>query len=379
MLRILHFADLHLERPFGSIATTGRPGNLPRELLRRCLERMVDLALERKADAITLGGDLFEHEHFTAGPLQFVQEQFRRLGSIPVFISPGNHDPAMAGSPYRQEGWPQNIRVARSPGLEPFPLDDSTCIWASAFTSPVRRDCPIAGFRVPQDGRRHILLLHADLGKDESDYCPLPLPALQGAGFGLALLGHLHGAQCSLRHPFPVLYPGSPCPLDFSEEEDEHAAVLVELDGEHVRWEALDVATLRLRTVHLDITGISSFQELVALARGAVDAAGPVAAVRLVLEGELSFDVDLRQLIERLAATGGPFVDVRDRTLPALDLDAEAQGRTARSRFVRRMLERIRTAGPQERPVLEEALRLGIAALEGRELEPAFWRAEDEA
>jgi hypothetical protein len=43
------------------------------------------------------------------------------------------------------------------------------------------------------------------------------------------------------------------------------------------------------------------------------------------------------------------------------------------------MLERIRTAGPQERPVLEEALRLGIAALEGRELEPAFWRAEDEA
>src|SRR4030088_1467584 len=58
MLRLLHFADLHLDRAFGGQSYVGCDGSQRRTLLRAALQWAVDLALEREADAVTIAGDL---------------------------------------------------------------------------------------------------------------------------------------------------------------------------------------------------------------------------------------------------------------------------------------------------------------------------------
>ena len=56
-------------------------------------------------------------------------------------------------------------------------------------------------------------------------------------------------------------------------------------------------------------------------------------------------------------------IEVIDRTTPALSAEAMQQQNTLQGHFVRRAMKEIANATPQERPILEEALRLGLKAL----------------
>jgi len=380
LLRILHFADLHLDRAFGSLAAGGRSGPQPRQALRTCLEGLIDLALEREVDAITIGGDLFEHDRATTATAAFLKQQFARLGNVPVFIAPGNHDPLVSGSLYRQIEWPGNVKVAEGTKLQRFDLDGSTVLWTAAFTAPVCRDCPLSGFHLPQDGRRHLLLLHADLGQTESDYCPLPPSLLQEAGFQAALLGHLHDGRLS-RPELSAWYPGSPSPLDFSEEQGEHRALLLELGEGSLQPERLDVATLRFSTLRVDVSGLETLEQV--RDRVLEQAGDPKAVLRVVLEGERhpDLDLDISGLISALTENADRcLMDIADETSEPYDFEVEAQGKTARARFVRRMQQEIgEAASEEEKDMLKEALLLGLLALDGRPLRPSFWRKQDAA
>lgn len=92
MARILHFADLHLDRSFAGLGMASTEADKRRWELRDALRRIVDLAIERQCDVITIGGDLYEHDRVTLDTGNFLVEQFRRFPGR-VFIAPGNHDP----------------------------------------------------------------------------------------------------------------------------------------------------------------------------------------------------------------------------------------------------------------------------------------------
>jgi len=96
--------------------------NNRRQELRDALRRFIDLALEQKVDAVTIGGDLYEHERSTLDTGHFLRQQFERLAPIPAFIAPGNHDPYVPESLYRQIEWPPQrhyLQRARLPSRPP--------------------------------------------------------------------------------------------------------------------------------------------------------------------------------------------------------------------------------------------------------------------
>ena len=88
---IVHAADVHLETVFPDV----RGGSARRAALAAAFERIVDLALERNADALTIGGDLYESERAGPATARFLFAAFARFGK-PVFVAPGNHDPFAA-------------------------------------------------------------------------------------------------------------------------------------------------------------------------------------------------------------------------------------------------------------------------------------------
>ena len=55
MARILHFADLHLDRSFAGLGMASTEADKRRWELRDALRRIVDLAIERQCDVITIG------------------------------------------------------------------------------------------------------------------------------------------------------------------------------------------------------------------------------------------------------------------------------------------------------------------------------------
>ena len=81
---LVHCADVHLETTFPDT----RGGAARRTALADAFARIVDEALACGADALTIGGDLYEAERAGPATVRFLFEQFGRFGR------PGSSPPA---------------------------------------------------------------------------------------------------------------------------------------------------------------------------------------------------------------------------------------------------------------------------------------------
>src|ERR1700716_4095941 len=196
-LRLLHFADLHLDRSFASERLYGVGAQRRRGDLRAALERIVERARTAQVDLITCAGDLFEQDHVTRDTAAFIVQTLGAAG-LPVLIAPGNADPAVPSSPYRYLRWPDNVTIATHEELRPYRYGDVQ-VWAAGFMRPDVPDAPLRDF-ARQEGS-NILLLHAsDMSQVPDGVTPSKpiLPSqVEQAGFRHALLGHYHEASTS--------------------------------------------------------------------------------------------------------------------------------------------------------------------------------------
>ena len=114
---VLHTADWHLGKPFGSIE--GDVAALLREERFDAVARLADLARERQVDAVIVAGDVFDSSTVPDQVIRRVLEVMRAY-SGPWVLLPGNHDPALAESPWtrlHRFGLPENVlpAVVREP------------------------------------------------------------------------------------------------------------------------------------------------------------------------------------------------------------------------------------------------------------------------
>ena len=183
MPKIVHAADFHLDSAFGGLPT--EKARERRRESRELIDRLARLAMEEKAEVLLLAGDLFDGERVFPETLERLGEALASL-PCPVFISPGNHDPYTAISPYALRHWPENVHIFRREELEAVHLPDLDCVvHGAAFTSRAKAEQVLAGFCAPQDGRTHLLCLHGDVGAPGSTYGPVlreQLAPLRGPG-----------------------------------------------------------------------------------------------------------------------------------------------------------------------------------------------------
>jgi DNA repair exonuclease SbcCD nuclease subunit len=377
-MQILHTADAHLDRAFSGAGMTSSMAAARRQELRDAFRRFVDLALELRVDAVTIGGDLYEHERSTLDTGNFLRQQFARLGEVPVIIATGNHDPYVPDSLYRRVDWPANVHVFGEPRFKPFQVLAATSalaregrerpaqvtVWAAGHDGPDLRQNLIDGFGVPREGT-HLLLFHgSDLNavpEGKRAHCGFRPADVGRTGAAFALLGHYHGARLSDR----FAYPGSPEALDFS-EEGPHFVLRLDVGADGVRPELIPFGEVRYATQRLDVSAAQTSDDL----RTGIAAFGDrEAIVRIVLEGQLQPDVDLDvRALYNACAERFRFLDLVDRTEPAYAFDELAQESTTKGAFVRLMRSRIEALAGEQRETAELALRLGLQAFERREV-----------
>ena len=246
MVTILHTADVHLDRAFSGMGMSQGIAATRREELRGALRRLVDLAIEQKADAITIGGDLFEHDRATLDTGNFLRQQFERAAPLRVLISPGNHDPFVPDSLYRRIDWSENVKIFAEPELLPVDVAEGVTVWGAAHDGPEMRKNLLENFRVRGPGA-HILLFHGSnmtsVPEGKKAHAPFRPADVAATGAAYALLGHYHGARI---HPDGFAYPGSPEPLDFS-EAGEHFVLRLEVADRARRTRTDTVRTGGLR------------------------------------------------------------------------------------------------------------------------------------
>ncbi len=365
-IKVLHMADMHLEWPFAGMGVDSHRGRMRREELKEVFAATVDLAIREQVELFLIAGDLFEHEHLTRATVRFLEQQFRRMDGIRVFISPGNHDPLLPNSYYRSYPWPSNVHIfGTTPERVDLP-DRSVSVYGWGFGAWEVAEYQLGDLKVADPARVTIVVVH---GGDEK-YHPFTSAELAAIGADYIALGHIHKTDVVLADGDRVIarYAGSPEGLSFG-EPGRHGVYVgsVGKDGNDLAF--VPVGRREQITLEVDLTGAATPEEAQELIRACdTEERRLQHCYRVMLKGTPDADlaVDLPVWQEQLA---GQFYLLRlvDQTRPDIDLVAVARERSARGLFVQRMsaLE-AEAQEPAERERIRRALQIGLVAFQER-------------
>lgn len=359
-MRLLLFADLHLDTPFrwAPPAVARRR----RQALRDTLTDIVELARQESVDALCGAGDLHEHDMVAPDTAAFLRDRFALLGDTPVLLAPGNHDWWGPTSLYASTDWSPNVHVFTGQKLEPFDLAPDFTMWGAAHHAPSGTPNPFRGVRIDRPGT-NVALVHASLEsglafqeEGKQPHAPFDEADIATAGLDHALLGHYHRP----RDTDLLTYPGNPEPLRFGEDGTRAAVILDFTDGRLVERRRIVVGRTTVSDLDVDVDGAASVDQVRDIVRTALASADGI--LRVTLRGDIEPDValtgdDLTDLGVHLDAV----VWRLDRLGIAFDLDAIADEPTVRGRFVRDVRAADLDADQRMR-----ILTAGLRALAGR-------------
>ncbi|MCL4509183.1 MAG: exonuclease SbcCD subunit D [Chloroflexi bacterium] len=293
MIRVLHFADLHL-----GVETYGRldptTGLNTRVIdMSRAFNRIVDAAIEESVDAVLFAGDAFRSKDPSVTYQREFARPVKRLieARIPTVLLTGNHDvPNAFGRATALEIFRElplhNIYVLDEPQTRQVqtksgPLNIVALPWMSRsfFAAPEQtRNTPeeqierlfqeaieqwlsgaLAGLdpEISAVALAHVRIVGAEAGAERTLLFGSD-PGLSAAVFdrpelSYTALGHMHKHQ-SLGVQRPVVYSGSPERVDFGEEDEAKGYVVAEVQPRrpaHVRFCPLPAR--RFRTIDVKL------------------------------------------------------------------------------------------------------------------------------
>ncbi len=345
-LKILHTADWHLGSPLNRFSEEQR------EELTRALgsvpDLLGDLIAREGCDMALLAGDIFD-----GAPARHLADAVKdalRAWKIPVFIAPGNHDPA----PCWQEDWPENVHIFRG-GLESVSVPGLNCrVWGAGYQN---MDCPalLEGFRASGPERYQIGILHGDPLNANSPCCPVTAQQVEKSGLTYLALGHIHAAGQLRRGETLCGWPG--CPMGRGwDETGEKGVYLARLEETAaITWVPLDLPRFVDEAVEIDEDPLASI-------RRRLGSAGD--HYRLTLEGE--GNVDQEALYAALREY--PNLILRDKTTAPRDLWENAGEDTLEGALFGRLYAAAQTAQGRDLEQVRLAAKICRALLEGREV-----------
>jgi exonuclease SbcD len=405
MLKILHFADAHID-----MANYGRHDpvtGLPLRVLDflKSLDTIVDTAITEKVDLVLFAGDAYKDRN--PAPT-FQREWGRRVmrlsrAGIPTLLLVGNHDtsPALGRAhtldPFSTLEVPNVLVLDRPIFLQPadlwsLPLQVIAVPWVSRAGLMANQEFSAVNLQEVNEAieERLTAIVHNSLNEADPKL-PVILTAhasVQGAVYGgertvmlgsdlvlpgslvrdprldYVALGHIHKSQNlnENAHP-PVIYPGSIERVDFGEAADDKFFVIAHIEKGHteVEWRKLkDIRPFVDRSLRLkspeDVTNqLEKCLPPVSKLEGAV--------VRLVLEYPRDWETMIDEPALREYTSGAfefhlirrPMVEARARL---------AQDETIESLTSLELLDRYWRASHVDSTEREELQKLAEAVME---------------
>ncbi|MBE6664643.1 MAG: DNA repair exonuclease [Ruminococcaceae bacterium] len=369
MPKIIHTADVHLDAPFSLLDV--QKAQMRKNELRETFASIVLLAKTEKADIVLIAGDLFDSGFVTKETMSLLVSLFSSVPECRFVIAPGNHDYIWGRSPYRKEGFPKNVYIFDKEQLSCFSFPEiGVDVYGYAFTSEGYAGNPLAEKIMFDRSKINILLAHADVG-GRSKYCPLSVSDISKSGFDYIALGHIHqGGKINTAGSTYYAYSGCPEGRSF-DECGTKGVIVAEFSKNAGRLNALftnkRMGKRRFEKMNVDITGVASQEALVVRVKEAIEKEGYGLDVllRVCLVGRISPEITLRPEKLTAYAFGVFYLEVEDASVPLLDYEELKNDISIRGAFFRELLPMLESENEEERRTAADALRYGLAALDG--------------
>lgn len=366
-VRLVHIADVHLGAPLESFGEYARQRRVEQQ---QAFRRAVDAALEARAHAVVIAGDLFDTFRPEPAAVNLARSELGRLkeAGVKVFAVPGSHDStAFAGCVYHHETLPFHHFFDRPTFDEPASLEVAG---VPLFVHGIAYDPRRAGSgwdtlsRTRQEGI-HVALVHAACRFDPDEPIgeeDLPFREQDLAGFGMdyVALGHHHDLRIFESDGRVVgAYSGSIEGLDWTETGPRHVLVVEwTAPGSAPTVRPVEVQSRRLERREVDVTGAGDEAEIATAVESECD---PAWLWEVTLVGEPEVVPRPRAVEATLAPRYGHLrIDDATSLTRSQILAQRREEETVRGAFFRRLVERRESAEGRQAEVAERAIKLGL-------------------
>jgi exonuclease SbcD len=398
MIRLLHFADLHLGvENYGRMdPQTGLFSRLTDFL--RSLDQIVDYALEQEMDLVIFAGDAYKSRDPSPTYQREFAQRLRRLSvaGIPTVLVVGNHDtPSALGRANAVEIFAtlevENVVVAKWPATHRLetrngPIQVVTLPWVVRSTLLAREEYKnlsleevnaliqekienivaeeIEGLdpAVPTVLAAHGSVFGATYGSERSvmlgQEVILPRSMVTNPAFDYVALGHIHKHQVLCEKP-PVVYAGSIGRIDFGEEKEDKGFVVAEVEKGRATYEFVKLAARPFVTVKVEAGGDDPTAEVLA----AIDEHDITeAVVRVIIhippdKEPLLRENEIRRRLADAFHVAAVIRDVERKTRLRLGTDQNVEEMTPRQ-MLERYLQVKQTSPERAKVLLEYADRI---------------------
>ena len=362
MIRILHCADLHIDSAFSNCGVK-EAAQRRRELI-SAFSQAVENARHLGVRLFLIAGDLFESAHTSFETVATIAREIASLPECKFVIAPGNHDPYYKGGAYDLKVWPDNAFIFKTNTLSHFSFDDiGVDVYGYAFTGKAMRECPVDEVRLNAPDRINVLVAHGDTEDPLSDYCPLPKKLLETLPFDYIALGHIHGGNTSYAGE---KYAYSGCLLGRALDETGYKGYIAgELSKESRNMRFVPLSKKRFEICSLDVTGLSTAEEILAGIEGKLSEYGEETTLRVILKGSLASSAGSFDEIKRKAGARFDRLEIKNEAASELRKEDFSDEMTIKGAAFKKLLPLLQSADKAEREKARLALRYVTNALSG--------------
>lgn len=370
-IRIIHMGDLHLDSPFSSLGVD--KSEIRRREMRATFTSIMYYIKEVAADIVLISGDLFDSGYATEDTADLLFKEFASLPDCRFVIAPGNHDPYTRGSIYASKKIPKNVCIFHGEGLSRYVFEDlNTEVYGWAFCSPSLKESPLAGRRVDENGRLHLVCGHCDMASPLSSYCPVTKDDVVRFGAHYNGFSHIHKTpEVCTENGVTWSYSGF---VEGRSFDECGKGGIYYIEAKTAGDFALNIKRKNIARRHyewekIDISGAESLSDVAEKIDAVIKQKmyTEETLLRVTLYGSVAPSLENLPRLES-AVRGLFLLEIDDKTSPTFDGGALKKDMTMRGELYRELLPLLEGGTPEERATASAALKMGLAALEGRSI-----------
>ena len=372
-IKVLQCADIHLDTPYTGLSA--EKSEERRRALRNSFMNMMQYVRDSKVDIVLICGDLFDTVYATNTTAEVLIREFRSAPDTRFIIAPGRSDRYSDNPIYSSGRLPENCYVFSESSLCRCDLDElNVTVYGWAFTGEDMLENPLYQKKADDISRINLVCGYADLdGPLNSTCCPVSSEDIKAFGADYYAFGSRHEAsEVAMIGGHHCGYCGSLECTGFDEPGIGGATLITIEDGEPLRisHKRVSFGHITFHTEVVDITGVNNNNEIIKrISRLISDKKyNDETALRVDLVGSVSprfvvsgnFDCDTFGLYS---------LGVTDKTVPLYGTETLRREMSIKGEFFRSLLPMLESEEEEERLVASCAFRVGLAALEKKDID----------
>ncbi len=262
-MKFAHMADMHFDGPCCALATNEKFAAERRLEQRKVMKEIVEYIKNNNISYFFISGDLYEQEYIRKSTIEYINNLFKEIPDTKILITPGNHDPYIRNSFYKQFKWNENVYIFTNE-LKKIEIEEAD-IYGYGFNDFYMEN-PYKQIKIENPEKINILITHGNLDsgcEENKEYNPLTKKELNEMGFDYIALGHIHKASYTDYNNQTIVYPGSPVSLGFDELGKRGFIVGTIEKNKPIELKFIETTAKTFEEKNLNITQMNSQEELI--------------------------------------------------------------------------------------------------------------------